>query len=107
MAMASSRYFRSWRECGLNADMALWAGFDPERKSADQYARGFATFSRRLMTGASRCQNEGCRVKLPWLFQLRRQQPTLPPQSPPSPPDAGISTITSLRRRKGRVQGGL
>ena len=28
---ASIRYVRSWKECGLNADMAFWAGFDPKR----------------------------------------------------------------------------
>jgi hypothetical protein len=30
MPKASIRYFRCWTECRLNADMAFWAGFDPD-----------------------------------------------------------------------------
>jgi hypothetical protein len=34
MPTASTRYVQSWRECGLNTDMALWDGFDPKRTFA-------------------------------------------------------------------------
>jgi hypothetical protein len=40
MPTASSRYFRSWSGCGLNKDMALWAGFDPKLTFAVMHIRG-------------------------------------------------------------------
>ena len=43
MPTASIRLARSWKECGLNADMAFGAEFDPKRTSLPRMAqRGFS-----------------------------------------------------------------
>ena len=38
MPTASIRFVRSWKECGLNADMAFGAEFDPKRTSLPRMA---------------------------------------------------------------------